>query len=381
MEKKKILRIISTLDDKMGGTSRIAIDQSNELAKRGYEIDLLTLDCNKNIKNTKKNLFGLINLGINKKKNIFNITFFKWLLKNKKKYNIFLIDGLWEFNTLAAYFLIKKKYIVFLHGQLDPYFATELFKKIKKKFYWSLIERNNLINSKFVILSGNAEKKMISKTFVNTKKIPFREIRYGIQDYKFKNISKLKQKINKKFNNILNKDYILFIGRIHPKKGCDILLSSLDKINVPNNYYFVFVGFSYDTKYEEKILLKIKSSKYSKRIITLPFQDRENKFAFIKYSKSTILPSNGENFGISVVESLMMGKIPILTDKVGVSKIIKKNNAGIICKNNPNSIASAIDNFFSLKKNIINNYEKNALKCFTNNFSTSTTINDLEKLL
>ena len=92
----------------MGGTSRIAIDQSNELAKRGYEIDLLTLDCNKNVKNTKKNLFGLINLGINKKKNIFNITFFKWLLKNKKKYNIFLIDGLWEFNTLAAYFLIKK---------------------------------------------------------------------------------------------------------------------------------------------------------------------------------------------------------------------------------------------------------------------------------
>ena len=72
----------------MGGTSRIAIDQSNELAKRGYEIDLLTLDCNKNVKNTKKNLFDLINLGINKKKNIFNITFFKWLLKNKNKYNI-----------------------------------------------------------------------------------------------------------------------------------------------------------------------------------------------------------------------------------------------------------------------------------------------------
>ena len=77
----------------------------------------------------------------------------------------------------------------------------------------------------------------------------------------------------------------------------------------------------------------------------------------------------------------MMGKIPILTDKVGVSKIIKKNNAGIICKNNSNSIASAIDNFFSLKKNIINNYEKNALKCFTNNFSMSATINDLEKIL
>ena len=44
MKQKKILRIISTLKNTIGGTARIAIDQSNELVKRGFNIDVLTLD-------------------------------------------------------------------------------------------------------------------------------------------------------------------------------------------------------------------------------------------------------------------------------------------------------------------------------------------------
>ena len=67
MREKKILRIISTLNTTIGGTARIAIDQSNELVKRGYKVDILTLDKKKYNKN-EKFYFKLINLGINKKK-------------------------------------------------------------------------------------------------------------------------------------------------------------------------------------------------------------------------------------------------------------------------------------------------------------------------
>ena len=53
MKEKKILRIISTLNTTIGGTARIAIDQSNELVKRGYKVDILTLDKKKYNKNEK----------------------------------------------------------------------------------------------------------------------------------------------------------------------------------------------------------------------------------------------------------------------------------------------------------------------------------------
>ena len=45
---------------------------------------------------------------------------------------IFIIHELWRFYSLFARLFIKN-YFVFVHGQLDPYFETEFFKKVKKK--------------------------------------------------------------------------------------------------------------------------------------------------------------------------------------------------------------------------------------------------------
>jgi len=381
VKEKKILRIISTLNTTIGGTARIATDQSNELVKRGYKVDILTLDKKKYNKN-EKFYFKLINLGINKKKNIFSLTFFLWILKNWKKYDVFLIDGIWEFSTIVASFFLKKKYFVFIHGQIDQYFSSEFYKKIKKKIYWKLIEKKNLLNSKSVILSGEAEQKMFKNTFVDTKNIPFKTINYGISKFNFFNLEKKLKKIKKKHKKILEKKYILFIGRIHPKKGCDIFLKALEKTKVPNNYNIVIAGFLFNNNnFENQILNKIKKNKYSSKIFCLPFQDRINKFALIKFSECTILPSRGENFGISVVESLMMGRIPILTNKVGVYKKIKQSSAGIICKCNKNSISESLNYFFSISNKIKKKIEKNTKNCYSKNFSMDKTINDLEKLI
>jgi len=76
-----------------------------------------------------------------------------------------------------------------------------------------------LLNSKSVILSGEAEQKMFKNTFVDTKNIPFKTINYGISKFNFFNLEKKLKKIKKKHKKILEKKYILFIGRIHPKKG------------------------------------------------------------------------------------------------------------------------------------------------------------------
>ena len=58
----------------------------------------------------------------------FNIKLLLWLNKNKKKYDKFVVHGLWHFNTLLARLIIKKNYYVFTHGQLDPFFSTQYLK-------------------------------------------------------------------------------------------------------------------------------------------------------------------------------------------------------------------------------------------------------------
>ena len=140
MKKIKILRIIHTLDPNFGGPQNAIIDNSLALTKKGFIVDVLTSD-QKNIYKKNQKLIKIFNIGPSFLKYGFNIRLIFWLIRNKKKYDMFIIHGLWTFYTLIARFLLKNKYFVFAHGQLDPFFSFDFSKKIKKKFYWHLIEK------------------------------------------------------------------------------------------------------------------------------------------------------------------------------------------------------------------------------------------------
>src|SRR6056300_1753777 len=136
-KKLKILRIISSLNPKYGGPSKTIINSSISLMKEGFKVDILTHDKKKSNFIKNKNI-RVINKGPALGNYRFNFKLFLWLFKNRKFYDIFIIHGIWEFNTLISRFLLKNNYYVFSHGQLDPFFKTQIFKKIKKQFYWFL---------------------------------------------------------------------------------------------------------------------------------------------------------------------------------------------------------------------------------------------------
>ena len=174
----KILRIISTLDPKSGGPQASIIETSNELCKAGFLVDILTSD-KENFHKNKSNKFNVIKLRINRRSYNFSFKIIQWLFNNKDKYDFFIIDGLWEFNSLIARIILKKNYYVIIHGQLDPYFSKNFFKKIKKQIYWYLIEKKNLLKSNGILISGKNEYNMIKNTFVDTKGIKIYDIGYS----------------------------------------------------------------------------------------------------------------------------------------------------------------------------------------------------------
>ena len=138
--KKKILRIVHSLDTVYGGPQNAINDHSIFLNNNGFNVEILT-NGKKNKKNSLSNNFKVHYMGNHLLGNYgFNYRLFLWLYKNKKNYDYFIIHGLWSFYTLAARILIPNKYFVFSHGQLDPFFSTEFFKKLKKKIYWFFIE-------------------------------------------------------------------------------------------------------------------------------------------------------------------------------------------------------------------------------------------------
>ena len=379
-KKVKILRIISTLNPRYGGPSRAIIDSSMVLQKKGIKVDILTCDNEKEVF-FKSNKIKIINKGPSLLGTYwFSLKLFFWLKRNEARYDAFIVHGIWQFKTLMARLLIKKKYYVFLHGQLDPFFKNDLIKLIKKKIYWFLFERNNLLNAKSILLTSKGEMQTLKNTFVKTSNIKKQVIQYGIVKPKL-NKKKLSIKFYKKFKNFKGKQFYLFLGRFHEKKGCEIIIESVKILG--NNFkgLVLMVGPLSNTIYEKKIINLIKEYKLEKKIIISEALYNDLKWGAIQQSKAMLLPSHGENFGVSLVESLSFSKPVLTTFKVNIYKAILNYKAGLVSKNTVNGFTKILKQFNKFDNRKINKYSNNSYICFKKNFNLESKNNELAKLL
>ena len=370
----KILRIIHTLDPVHGGPQNAIIDNSLSLIKNGISVDILTSDTRnyhfKKIKNLR-----IINKGPSLNDYGLNLKLFYWLLKNKEKYSFILIHGIWSFYTLAARILCKNRYFVFIHGQLDPYFALNLIKKIKKKIYWFLIEKSNLISSKSLLLTSDLEKKLITKTYVDTNMLNKVVINYGITKPNF-NKKTVLEVFYKKFPKLKNKKFLLFLGRFHEKKGCDVLIKALKKIKNKNISINVLLAGP-DNQYKNDLKSIVKKLELNNEIFWSDIISKDLKWGAITASKGMVLSSHGENFGVSLAESLCCGKPVLSTYKVNIYPKIMEYKCGLISKDTINDFEKILLKFNNFDHLKLKNYSKNAIKCFNNNFNLNSKNNKL----
>lgn len=376
--KIKILRIIPTLNPAYGGPANAILDSSISLVKNGFKVDILTYD-KKNSSYLKSKKINIFNMGPGYTNFKFSINLFLWLHKNKKNYDLFIIHGIWQFSTLISRILLKKKYFVFLHGGLDPFFKLNFLKKIKKKIYWLLIEKKNLLMSNSLLLTNTIEKNQLNNTFVNTSGIKKKVVNYGILEPKF-NKKKSVNLFNKNFPSLKNKKFLLFLGRFHEKKGCDTLIKALNillkkniKINVllagPNNTF--------------KDNLKNLSKKYGleKNLFWSDTITNDLKWGAISSSSGMVLASNGENFGVALAESLSCSRPVLTTYKVNIYKEILKHKAGFVSKNSVNDFSKILEKFNNFNKVKKRQLSKNSLICFNKNFNLEYKNNILAKFL
>tara|TARA_S200000501_G_scaffold116805_1_gene109753 strand:- start:5173 stop:6354 length:1182 start_codon:yes stop_codon:yes gene_type:complete len=376
--KIKILRIIQTLDKTYGGISNAIIDSSIQLKKKGFDVDILTYE-KKNDYILSKEKIKVFNKGPAYGKFTFSISLLIWILKNKKNYDLFIIHGLWHFSTLIARFLLVGKYFVFLHGALDPYFSTEIFKSLKKKIYWRFVEERNLLKSISVLLTNEKEKKQLNQTYVNTKKLKKKVVSYGISPPQFKKKIIL-NKFYKIYPFLKNKKYLLFLGRFHKKKGCEMLINSLTNLS-KKNIKIKIVMAGPENKYKNFLQNLARQNGVSSQIFWLDALTGDSKWGAILASQAMILPSNGENFGVSLVESMSCSKAVLTTKKVNIYEEILNDKAGLISQNSTMGITRILLEFSIMNKKAKDKLSKNAIKCFDKNFNINKNINNLCKLI
>jgi glycosyltransferase involved in cell wall biosynthesis len=254
----------------------------------------------------------------------FSLNLLQWLARNAQNYDLAHIHALFSpVSSFAATVARSQQlpYILRPLGTLDP---ADLQKKRQlKKLYATLLERSNLEGADAVHFTSDREAKISERFGVITRDLV---IPLGVELPSYQSIS-----IREKLGIPSDRPLLLFLSRIEPKKGLELLIPVLETLLQEQDFHFVLAGSNpQDPNYEAHIHSQIQQSHLQARSLIVGFITGGEKTALLKAADLFILPSYYENFGIAVAEAMSVGTPVVISDQVHICQDIQQAEAGWI---------------------------------------------------
>lgn len=212
--------------------------------------------------------------------------------------------------------------IVAPHGTLDDYALKR--SAWKKKIALFAYEMDNLQHAACLHATAISE----ANSFRNFGlKNPIAIIPNGIHDECLKRQGDA-ARFRSRFSIPSNKRLLLFLSRIHPKKGLPLLYTAIAKLDkLLEEWSLVIAGFEDVPGYQRELEQLAKNLNISKKIIfvgPLFGQDKQDVFAA---TDILVLPTYSEGFGIVVADALAAG-VPVLTTYGAPWEELRSHNCG-----------------------------------------------------
>ena len=132
---------------------------------------------------------------------------------------------------------------------------------------------------------------------------------------------------------------ILFLSRIHWKKGLDRLIPALAEAPVG---HLAIVGND-EEGYLPELQRLAAAHGVAERITFLPRSvSGADKEALFAAARLFVLPSYSENFGNVVLEALARGCPALVTPEVGAAEVVRASGGGVVAEGDPKTLARAL---------------------------------------
>ena len=346
----KILHVIPSVSPIRGGPSQAVLEMVRSLETKGIEVVIATTDDDgpnqlevtsdswTNHSGAPVRFFPRFSPRIASVREFaFSSALTLWLWQNIEAYDLLHIHAIFSYPSTAAMIIARSKgipYIVRPLGQLCEW--PLLQSAFKKRLYLKLIERANLNHSQGLHLTSEQEEKESAKLRLDC---PSFVIAHGL-DFASP-LENARQQLRSRFNLSEDEKIVLYLSRIHPKKGLNYLISALGKL-IEYPFTFILAG-SGDADYEAEVRSRLKASGIDNRTILPGFVEGETKRLLLQGADLYALTSHSENFGVAVLEAMAAGLPTVVTPGVALSAEIKRYQLGYVSELNTDAIAAAIE--------------------------------------
>jgi glycosyltransferase involved in cell wall biosynthesis len=232
---------------------------------------------------------------------------------------------------------ISRKFLkpLFYHqrGVLDP--ARLNFRSLKKRLYIKFVEKPIMVNATTLIALSEYEIESYKAICTGQKEV--KVIPNGIDVREYRTISTDK--------NILgipsDIPVILFLGRLHPIKGADILIEAFIQVNKEIPDAVLVMAGPDEFNIENKFKSIVEEMGLEEKILFPGMVTGELKKNLLARADIFSLPSAGEGFSMAILEALASATAVIISPGCHFPEIEKKN-AGEIVSVESNKWAKAL---------------------------------------
>lgn len=139
---------------------------------------------------------------------------------------------------------------------------------------------------------------------------------------------------------------LLFLSRIDPKKGLDLLLRAL--AGLPTDVAWQLdIGGATGSSYQKKLAVLAQTLGIADRVRWIGWVQDDAKWAMLAQSDLLILPSHNENFAIAVLEALAVGTPVVVGNQVGLHSYVAENDLGWRTDPDPDALREVLTRVFA----------------------------------
>ncbi|GAA4048302.1 glycosyltransferase [Parerythrobacter jejuensis] len=275
-----------------------------------------------------------------------------WLRTNLANYDAVVVDGLWNTSTLTARWVLPRAgvpYAVFSHGMLDPYFrTTQPGKEWIKRQLFRVNERVLLRGAEAALFTTQQERDLAIEAWPGWKKIESEVVGFGTGEPPVRSPA-MAAAFAEAVPDAAGEPYLLFLSRLHPKKGCEILLEAFATADLPANLRLVMAGPG-DAGYVTKLRAQAEALGIGARTDWPRMLSGNAKWGALYGCEAMALISHQENFGVVVAEALACARPVVISDQVNLHGTISAAGSGIVCDNNAPSAREALATIMAMSR-------------------------------
>ena len=342
----RILHVLATLDPQSGGPAQACLEMAQAVADRGHDVAIFATDFAVDGQDGRPSNLGLFpKLDVRlfpvqaprpwKRSSDMN----RALRSEVARFDIVHIHSLYLFHNWSAARACRQNnvpYIVRPHGLLDPYIHRR--HRWRKRLMEVAFQNHALHCAAAIHYTADLERD-ISQPYANNDRSVVIPLGVNLPDT---NSSSIRSALSERFPETANKTVLLFLSRLHRKKGLDLLIPALAQARAVNpNLHLVLAGP--DDGALADTLASIAQAGLENSVTITGMLRGADKAAAFAGADFFVLPSYSENFAIAAAEAMAYGLPVIVSDQVNIHPDITASGAGMVVDCSVASLTRAIN--------------------------------------